>query len=285
LKEAEAALKLASGFAPAAVLAARLHDENGKTQRGAKALEQAFADAPQTALIQAHINLYADEPADKRAEKLQRIIDRAPASREAKIAEARRHIVLADHKAAIDAIEPVLIETATARECAIMAEAVGGAFGEAAARPWLKRAAAAPRDPGPGADGFFHYTREGWARLVREYMDYGRLSPPPLEQAPLGISPEEIKLLLAPPAPSPSPKIESVHMRLTGGGASVTASVSANVTAPAGAAQGGGGRKQETDAAKDTSAAKQTAHLPEKTENSASPEDSERAISAAREVN
>ena len=51
----------------------------------------------------------------------------------------------------------------------------------------------------PGADGEFHLTREGWARLVREYMDYARLSPPPIEEAGEVLSADEVRLLLAAP--------------------------------------------------------------------------------------
>ncbi|MEL7490560.1 MAG: heme biosynthesis HemY N-terminal domain-containing protein [Pseudomonadota bacterium] len=198
LQEAEAALKLAPSFAPAATLAAEQHHAKGKRNRAAKILEQAFAEAPHPALTKSHFDLFKDEPAEKQAEQLKKIADRKPTAREAKLNVARRLILLEEFDEASGVLEPLLMEKATARETAAMAEAVAGAKGADAAKPWLEQAAAAPRDPSPGADGAFHFTRDGWARLVREYMDHGRLAPPPLEDAPRGLSLDEMKLL-APP--------------------------------------------------------------------------------------
>ena len=81
-----------------------------------------------------------------------------------------------------------------------MAEAVEAARGKAAAEPWLTRAADAPRDPVPGADGTFNLTTEGWQRLVREYGEHGRLAPPPFEAVETAVSEEELLRLMAPPA-------------------------------------------------------------------------------------
>lgn len=201
--DADAALKAAPGFAPAAVLAARLHAQAGRRSRAAKILENAFAEAPHPALIKAHCDLYADEDVEKRADRLKRIAERRPTAREAKLAMARRHILLGEFTQAIAALEPLLLDAAWADDYALMAEAAAGgkegAAADAAARPWLKRAAAARRDPAPGANGEFHFTRAGWARLISEYMEHGRLAPPPLEETPPGLSQEELRLLAAPP--------------------------------------------------------------------------------------
>ncbi len=199
LQEAEAALKLQPGFAPAAALAAERHQEGGKKARAAKILQTAFAAAPHPALIHRHNALYAESSETERAEQMKKIADRNPTSREAKLAFARRHILLKEYADAITILEPMLMEKATAKETAAMADAVAGAHGDEAAKVWLAQAAEAPRDPTPGADGAFHFTREGWARLVREYMDHDRLAPPPLEDDPRGLSLDEIKLLAPPP--------------------------------------------------------------------------------------
>lgn len=210
LSEADAALKLAPGFAPAAALAARLYAAAGKKGKAARILETAFAEDPHPALAEAHCDLYTEDSAEKRAEQMSRLAERRSETREAQVLLAKRAILLGDHAAAIAALEPLLVERATARDCALMAEAVAGAYGEeggeALARPWLKRAAIAPRDPLPGAEGSFHFTREGWARIVREYMEHGRLAPLPLEDAPPGIAQHELKLLTAPPSVEPSPE-------------------------------------------------------------------------------
>lgn len=202
LEEAEGALKLAPDLAPAAALAARLHAGAGRRERAARILEQAFADSGHPGLVAAHNRLYEDEPGSKRAEHMQKIAARKPAAREAKLQSARRALLLGEFADARTILEQLLVEGAYAGDFALMAEAVAGARGgEAgleAGRAWLRRAAGAPRNPAPGADGEFHLTRDGWARLVREYMEFARLAPPPIEDAPPGISEEELKRL-APP--------------------------------------------------------------------------------------
>lgn len=198
--DAEAALKHAPGFAPAAALAARLLYEDGRKGRAAKVIEAAFAAEPHPAFVRIYDRLYTDESADKRAERLQKLAEKNPGAREARILEARAHNLLGEWATAVTRLEPLMAETPTPAEYRLMADAVTGLSGEEAGRRWLERAAAAPRDPRPGTDGEFHLTRTGWARLVREYMEHARLAPPPLEDA-IGMSAEEIRLLTAPPAP------------------------------------------------------------------------------------
>ncbi len=206
LSETEAALKLAPSFAPAAVLAARLYAEDGKTGKAAKVIELAFTGAAHPAFIKIYDALYKDEEPARRAERLQKLGAKNPTSREAQLLAARAHILLEEWASAITKLEPLLTTAPTAPEYALMAQAVAGLNGEAAGRVWLERAASAPLDPRPGADGEFHFTREGWARLVDEYMNHARLSPPPLEDIAAGVSAEEIRLLTAPPPPDAPPE-------------------------------------------------------------------------------
>ncbi len=201
LTDVEAALKLAPSFAPAAVLAARLYGDAGKTGKAAKVIELAFTAQAHPAYVQIYDRLYTDEAAEKRAEHLRKLAAKNPSCREAKLLEARADNLMNEWTSAIKALEPLLTDAPTALEYSLMASAVGGLGGEDAARIWLERAAAAPRDPRPGAEGEFHFTREGWARLVREYTDFARLAPPPLEDIAAGVSAEEIRLLTAPKAP------------------------------------------------------------------------------------
>ena len=128
---------------------------------------------------------------------MHRLAEQKPEAREAQIVRARRVMMLGDHRDAITRLEPLLRNGALASDYALMGEAVAGLQGEAAARLWFVKAAMAPRDPTTGADGRFHFTRDGWARVIREYMQHGRLAPPPLEEA-LTLSPEEIGMLAAP---------------------------------------------------------------------------------------
>ncbi|MEM9169836.1 MAG: heme biosynthesis HemY N-terminal domain-containing protein [Pseudomonadota bacterium] len=206
LEEAETALKKAPSFAPAAVLAAERHKAAGRRARGAKILEQAFAEAPHPGLVRAYFALFADAPVAERAAQYAKLAGRHPTDRDAKYVLARRHILLKEYAEAAAILEPLLMDKVRARDAAAMGEATAGAHGEEAARKWFETAADAPRDPTPGADGSFHFTKEGWARLVREYMHNQRFAPPPLEDAPRGLSRDEIKLLaparLSPDAPS-----------------------------------------------------------------------------------
>jgi HemY protein len=48
-------------------------------------------------------------------------------------------------------------------------------------------------------------TRDGWSRLIREYSEYGRLIPPPLEGPPRGLPEQEFRLLAAPTAEGAPP--------------------------------------------------------------------------------
>ncbi len=204
LTDVEAALKLAPSFAPAAALAARLYGDAGKVGKAAKIIELAFTAQAHPAYVQIYDRLYTDEGAEKRAEHLRKLAAKNPSSREAKLLEARADNLLGEWTSAIKALEPLLTGAPTALEYSLMASAVAGLGGEEEARIWLERAAAAPRDPRPGAEGEFHFTREGWARLVRDYMDFARLAPPPLEDIAAGVSAEEIRLLTAPKAPAPA---------------------------------------------------------------------------------
>lgn len=199
LSDLDAALKLAPAFAPAALLAAELHAEDGRKGKAARIIETAFTGAAHPALIKFYDRLYKDDPAEKRAERLKKLAEKDPTTDEAAMLSARAAMLMEDWQAAIDALEPLVARGASAAAFTLMAKAVAGRDGEETAKVWMEHAAAAPRDPRPGADGEFHLTREGWARLVREYMDYARLSPPPIEEASGGLSQEEVRLLLAPP--------------------------------------------------------------------------------------
>jgi HemY protein len=205
LSEAEAALKLAAAFAPAATLAAELNAAKGKTARAASTIEAAFAKEPHPALIRAYDKIYADEPVEKRAEKLNKLAAKNPDTQEAAFLEARAANLIGEHATAMAKLEPLITKGPDAHAYALMATAAAGLHGEAVGKGWLERAAGAPRDPRPGADGAFHFTRAGWARLVREFMDHGRLAPPPLEDVGQAITADELRLLTAPPPPEVEP--------------------------------------------------------------------------------
>ncbi|CAK9039325.1 HemY_N domain-containing protein [Durusdinium trenchii] len=206
LREAESALKLAKGFSPAVMLAAKLYEDNGKAGKAAKVIETAFAIDAHPALIRFFDKLYADESAEKRAGLLRKLAEKNTDTREAALLRARAHNLISEWPEAIAALEPLMTGAPTAAEYSLMATAAAGIHGGDTGKGWLERAARAPRDPRPGADGEFNLTRSGWARLVREYMEFGRLAPPPLEEMGASVSAEEIRLLTV----VPEPEVEEV---------------------------------------------------------------------------
>ena len=282
LKEALAAVKLSPAFTPAAVLAARLQIAQGRNGKATQIIENAFAAAPHPALVAVFDELIDGEETEKRAERLHSLASKAENSREAKLLAARREILLENWEEAISLIEPLLADAPTTEEFKLMAKAFAGAHGEAASRGWLERAATAPRDPRPGVDGAFYFSKQGWAQLVREYRDFGRLSPPPLEDAHFQLTRDEVRLLTAPPAPA----VEDVDT--TDGG-----SDSASQTAESAASEKEPETPAPTDAAEDEGKPKEpTPDTPEPTtvdktsDMSAddAADETERAADAARTV-
>jgi len=203
-KEAEAAFRLAHELTPAAILAASSLADRGKKSRAAKLLEQSFAAYPHPAISKLYEQVFAEDSDIKTATALQKLADKAPESHEAKFLFARVEALLGNHQRAVELLEPIITEQPFAREFSAVADAIGQLRDEEAARPWLERAARAQRNPEPGANGTFNFTRIGWARLVREFMDNARLAPPPLEDTIEALSQEDIKLLVAPIPEQPS---------------------------------------------------------------------------------
>ena len=207
LKDAEAALKLAPDFSPAATIAARLMAKKGNSGKSAKLLEEAWVATAHPAIVKSYATLFADQAPSKRAAKLMKLASRVPERDESKLLIAEQHLLLEEWDDARTILEPLLQRHPNARTFAAMAAAMRGLYGEEQARPWLAKAAAAPLEPLPGAEGEFHFTTDGWRRLVQEFGEYGRLAPPPLEEVSTGLSGEEIRLLTAPPPePEPSPE-------------------------------------------------------------------------------
>ena len=198
LKDVEAALKVAPGFAPAACLAAQILSENGKTGRAEKILETAFGIDPYPALIAVYDKVTKTHDEPKRAKRWRRLAAKNPETPEAVLARAHAFLAEEDWRGAIKEIEPVLSER-PGPGYELMALAAVGLNGEGADREWLYLAARAPRDPRPGVSGDFNLTRAGWGSLIREYMDAQRLAPPALEQSVADAPTIDISRLLAPP--------------------------------------------------------------------------------------
>jgi HemY protein len=223
-KEAAAALKQAPGFTPAAVLAAQLDAEAGKRARAAKVLNAAWAAEPHPALAKTLKDVFSEASPERLAARLRKLVKANPDSDESRLVGADAHLILGEAEEARDLLMPVFRNQPTARAFLLMAEVMERLSGKAAAEPWLERAATAPRDPAPGADGSFDLTTEGWQRLVREYGEHGRLAPPPLEVASAGLPEEELLALMAPAEPASEENVAEEELEETPAAEAITVS-------------------------------------------------------------
>lgn len=199
LEDAETALKRAPGLAPAAVLAARLLAASDR-KKAARRLYDAFAVAPAPALVEALEEVFADGIDEARAAALDRLAMRNADAPEAAYARARAALARGDAGAAREELGALLSADPAPRALQAMAAAEEALNGPAAARAWLDLAAAAPRDAAMSADDFTRITGEGWRRLILEFMESGRLAPPPIAAPPPGID-ATMLARLSPPEP------------------------------------------------------------------------------------
>jgi len=208
IEEAGAGLRRAPGLAPAAVLAARLHGARGDQKKAEKILSVAFSEAPSRAVSETFESLLAS--AGDAA--LDRLADKNPDSREAALLRAKAALMRGEAGVAAELLEATLRTAASPRALLLMATAQSAMKGEAAARSWLERAALSQENDGPSADAFFRITGDGWRRLIREYRDHGRISPPPLEAPPPGLSAEDLSI--SQPAAEPEAAIECAALAI-----------------------------------------------------------------------
>ena len=187
LDMAQRAVKIAPGFAPAAVMAARLQSIIGKAWQAAGTLEAAWEASPHPALALAYKDLKASEDPSARGRWLDGLIRLNPSHRESRILAVEQALTNNDGVAAIAALEPLLSERPTSRILALRAAAAKVAGDEAGARDWLGKGANAPReadwsdlDPDGTA---FAYEDADWARLIESYGERGVLVHPRLERS------------------------------------------------------------------------------------------------------
>ncbi|MCB2112314.1 MAG: heme biosynthesis HemY N-terminal domain-containing protein [Parvularculaceae bacterium] len=201
LIDAQAALKRAPGLAPAAVIVARLL-ASADRKKAARRLYEAFAAEPAGSLVESVEDLFAQETNDVRAEALGRLAAKNSDAPEAAFARARAALLRGDAGAARDELGPLVSARASPRYLHAMALAQEALNGPAAARAWLDLAASAPREAMLGAQDFKRITREGWSRLVLEYMETGRLLPAPIDAPPSGIGAADLARLTSPEVPA-----------------------------------------------------------------------------------
>jgi HemY protein len=183
---AQKGFRIAPGFAPAAAMAARLLVAEGKQERAAAILEEAWENAPHPVLAHAYRDLKVGEGAGERAQRMQAFAERRREHRESRIVAAELAMERGDWQAAQAALEDAYREFPSARICTLFAAVARGRGDESSVRTWIAQAASAPREPdwsdldpeGPA----FLYDDSDWARMVYAYGDGGQLIHPRLEQ-------------------------------------------------------------------------------------------------------
>lgn len=202
---AEAA-KLAPGFAPGVVMAARLLAAQGKPARAAQPIEAAWKVAPHPALWLAYRDLKTDETPKARAARLAALAALNPEARESRILAVEAALVGGDVAGAAAAAKALEAEPVTARIAGLMARVAFAGGRPDEARVWMARGVSAPReadwsdlDPEGRA---FAYQPGDWARLVTSYAETGELIHPRHERAERGMSElPELPISYADPAP------------------------------------------------------------------------------------
>lgn len=156
-----AAHKLTPGFAPPAILAARLSARLGDLKKAARILEATWKEAPHPQLAAAYIHLRAGDSTHDRLNRAKRLSAKRSSHVEGQFAIASAAIDAGEWDESRKALDGILRSQPSQRACLMMAdleEAENGDRGRV--QEWLARAVHAPRDPAWTADG---YVSEDWA--------------------------------------------------------------------------------------------------------------------------
>ena len=176
------AAKLNPGFAPGAVIAARMLVADRKAPKAMPLVEQAWKAAPHPALWLAWRDLKTAETPKERAARIAALAALNPAHRESRFLKVEEALLLREPEIARAAAEPLIGANPSARVCGLMARVAFAAGDADEARAWMTRGAAAPQEP-PWTDldpkgRAFAYGAADWARLVAGYSETGELIHP-----------------------------------------------------------------------------------------------------------
>ena len=180
------AARLNPGFAPGAVIAARMLAADRKAAKAAPLIEQAWKAAPHPALWLTWRDLKTAETPKERAVRIAALAALNPAHRESRFLTVEAALLLRDPVAARAAAKVLVGADPSARVCGLMAR-IAYAAGEAdEARAWMARGAAAPQEPAwtdlDPKGRAFSYSAADWARLVASFSETGELIHPRLER-------------------------------------------------------------------------------------------------------
>lgn len=217
---AQKAFRTAPTFAPAGALAARLLVGEGKGERAASILEEAWENAPHPAIAHAYRDVVPGETREARANRMMSLAEKRRDHRESKIVLAELAMERGDWGGAQAALEDAYRENPSSRICILFAQVARGRGDENAARTWLAQAAAAPReadwsDLDPEGPAFL-YDDTDWARLVYVFGDTGQLIHPRMERGGNDALGPVLALptaaLSAPPSRPPEPAADDVEV-------------------------------------------------------------------------
>jgi HemY protein len=143
---AQEAASIAPGLTAAALTAARLSANNGRTWKASGILEQAWAKEPHPAIARAYADLKPEETPRNRAVRLGGLAAQNPNHPESRILSASIALSSGDWQKAKDAIKDLASSFPSARVCTLMADIERHAGDDHESRGWAARAIKAPRD-------------------------------------------------------------------------------------------------------------------------------------------
>lgn len=180
------AQKIAPGFAPAAIMAARINHILKKDWQAASAIESAWSIEPHPALALAYKDLKAGQNKKDILKWAEGLVKLCPEHRESKILQIEDAIVNNEPALAKSILSSLLKERPTSRILALAAQAALIENDKKAHDDYMQKATMAPREPDwsdldPEGNAFL-YEDEDWARMVDAYGDNGVLIHPRLER-------------------------------------------------------------------------------------------------------
>jgi HemY protein len=182
LEMAQQAAKLAPGFAPGVVMAARLSQIAGKDWQAAAVIETAWESNPHPALALAYRDLKPDASREEQGRWVKGLVARNKDHRESHLLQAQVALANREVHEAITHLDAVIAKQPSARALSLRASAARAGGDAAGATRYLELAAAAPRDPDwsdlDPSGAAFDYNDEDWADLVVSFGDTGELIHP-----------------------------------------------------------------------------------------------------------
>ncbi|MBI1404971.1 MAG: heme biosynthesis protein HemY [Caulobacter sp.] len=181
--------KLDPGFAPGAVIAARLAATPAKA---AGVIEAAWKAQPHPALWLLYRDLVTAETPRERARRLSALAALKPEDRESRILMVEQALIAGEIGAAREAAALLAREELTPRLAGLFARAANAAGAIDEARAWVARGRSAPleadwSDIDPEGQAF-NYPPGDWARLVSNWAETGELIHPRQERRERGMS-------------------------------------------------------------------------------------------------